>query len=243
MVDEGLLSPLAFTQAGSQLKALLLSGDEQSVGFIVNSNLSPLQGTERIKEWDAQAPLQGPYGTAYTVHSSSNLPDGSGRAFIFSECKDPDLAFALLDYCASDENTLSAMCGVEGVDFEVIADDDPNYKKLNPNALFGVRFINNITADSQNSYWGTGPLLANSADTRIAVWSGNWDDWSDPSYNTAMMWKCNGYNFAADEPDELALVLMYNDDEIDAVNMLTADLKTYVEENLTAFVTGYGRVL
>lgn len=239
LVDEGLVSPLAFTQDSSQLKSLLLSGDEQSVGFIVDTTLSSMNGDERIKDWDAQAPLQGPYGTAYTIHASSNLPDGGGRAFILSECKDPDLAFALLDFCASDENTLSALCGLEGVDFELIADDDPNYKKLNPNAVYGVKFINDITANSQNSFWGSGALLSNSADTRVAVWSGDYSNWQDPSYQNAMMWKCNEYNFAADEPDELALVLMYTDEEQEIVSTLAADLKTCVEENLTAFVTGY----
>ena len=102
-----------------------------------------------------------------------------------------------------------------------------------------MKFINDITANSQNSYWGTGALLGNSADTRVAVWSGDYSNWQDPSYQNAMMWKCNEYNFAADEPDELALVLMYTDEEQEIVSTLATDLKIYAAENLAAFVTGY----
>ena len=116
LYKEGLLSDLSFTQDMAALKAMVdAAGDTPDVVGVVAAHRSFAfvnhHTSERRPHYTGMAPLEGPDGVAYcpTARVAPNYPNS-----ITTDCEYPEVAFALLDFMTSTENTLTARYGREG---------------------------------------------------------------------------------------------------------------------------------
>lgn len=116
LYKEGLLSDLSFTQDMAALKAMVdVSGDTPDVVGVVSAHRSFAfanhNTAERRTHYTSMGPLEGPNGVAYcpTSRLAPNYPSS-----ITTACEYPEVAFALLDFMTSMENSLTARFGREG---------------------------------------------------------------------------------------------------------------------------------
>jgi putative aldouronate transport system substrate-binding protein len=113
LFDEGLISPLSFTQDATQMTALI-TPDPPVVGAFARISASNLPMTDRKRqEYVIQQPLTGPAGKQSAW--SPTLP--SIRMLITKNCKNPEAAFAMGDYMYSEEMSVGTRWGEKGVDW------------------------------------------------------------------------------------------------------------------------------
>lgn len=114
--QEGLLDPQAFTQAKDDWKALFLQ-DVNTVAVATNYNYpcgfdSDPEGA--WTNWVAGTPLQGPDGVQLSAYYADNYFH-RGMGIVSADCERPDVAVALMDWLASDENSLTQTNGPKGI--------------------------------------------------------------------------------------------------------------------------------
>ncbi|MBQ7565741.1 MAG: extracellular solute-binding protein [Oscillospiraceae bacterium] len=165
LVDEGLLTPLTWTQSSSELQALLnpIEGMPHTVGVV----MAPAE-QRFLPDSDAM----------FVFEPLRLLEDATGRGghgpisnaqieygvYITADCEEPLLAFRLIDFLASPEALLRMEHGVLGEDWEYY--DDPTgtsgsyggparINLLNPTALDTAhrKSWNNVAAFSSDQYW------------------------------------------------------------------------------------------
>ena len=113
---EGLLDPQAFTQAKDDWKALFLQ-DVNTVAVATNYNYPC--GFDATKDgawtnWVAGNPLKGPDGVQLSAYYADNYFH-RGMGIVSADCERPDVAVALMDWLASDENSLMQTNGPKGL--------------------------------------------------------------------------------------------------------------------------------
>jgi putative aldouronate transport system substrate-binding protein len=223
LLDEGLLSPLSFTQDATQMTALI-SPDPTQVGVVVRGSLSNLGATDKKRtEYTMVPPLQGPAGK-----QSLWMPILPGIAMLITKnCKIPESAFMMGDLFAEEEMAVSNHYGEKGVDWT----DAPagsrgyveGYAVLSSSLQWGTQ---------QNKHWAeNGPQLLRKK-------------WSFPDIATDSPYDYvipigkglpNQIKYATKNP---VTGLIYNDQEQEVMNEFHAVILTYVRESYARFVTG-----
>ncbi len=162
---------------------------------------------------DNIAPLTGPFGDkAY-----NGLDLLAGTFAITRDCKNPEMAFRLLDYFYSEEAINLLYAGIEGVDYELVDGvvapsqavllNENNYVQLQGSNFGGFpRVLGSVTLKQAQS------PLQQKIDASIKDLS---------QYVTLPLSAC------FESPEEIEVTQMY-----------AADLNSYFEEMLIAFVTG-----
>ena len=150
LVEEGLLSPLSFTQDYSQLTALV-NVDGGMAGVIAAGSISAFDMVQN--SYELMPPLTGPKGVSWTAYYA---PSPVPYWFITADSEHPDLAFKVGDYMLSQYNFNFSSMGVEGVDWTTDPDVISQYKTaledqigLKPNRVQ----LTNIWGKAQNTHW------------------------------------------------------------------------------------------
>ena len=156
LVDEGLLSPLSFTQDNTQMTALI-SPDPPKVGAVVRISSSNLGVNDRKRsEYEIVPPLQGPAGRNQ-LHMPT-LPEM--RMLITKNCKTPESAFMLGDYMCSQEITVANHYGEKGVDWVDPPPGSRGYVDGYPAQVLDILRWGIL----QNKHWAeTGPRIRGNA--------------------------------------------------------------------------------
>jgi putative aldouronate transport system substrate-binding protein len=119
MYDEGLMMPQSFSQNDQALRQLL-SNDTMIVGSFAAHAPFVYCDEEVYRDLAPVPPLKGPGGVQYTAQYYNTGTDGT---VITNACKDPELAFKLLDFLYSEEATTRKSQGPMGVAWEWNTDD------------------------------------------------------------------------------------------------------------------------
>lgn len=125
---EGLLNPESFTQDKNNQVNINESGDECVIGCFLAQrpgyacDLTTEPYSKKWEQYQSLAPLTGPDGTCVAAWNPYVMYQ-TGMTFISSTCSNPEAAFRLLDYLATEENTYRAALGVEGVHYEMLGED------------------------------------------------------------------------------------------------------------------------
>lgn len=123
LYSEGLLDSQVFTQDGTQYAATIDNQGENIVGLYPNAMMAcdttPLMEGKpgEYQNWVALDPVAGPDGVRFT----SCTPDsylGGTNGIVSANCKNPEIAVALFDWLASEENTLIQTYGPQGVTWD-----------------------------------------------------------------------------------------------------------------------------
>lgn len=245
LVSEGLLSPLSFTQDGTQLKSMV-NVEGGMVGVVPAGSYSTFDTTivsDPLHDggYTLLAPLKGPEGKSYTPQ---NPTTPNWAMFITKDCKNVDRAVRLGDWFMERESHIIAERGEKGVDWS----DDPEIMKdyiMSPTqeeAGYSIEFveINYYWGQPQNNNWqGTHPGYST---TLPKTTTSNIRKDSDAAKSGGI------YSAGVDfdqmyvpvfrPTDELIVKLSYTEDETKKLADIKTVIDEYVKEQTVAFATG-----
>jgi putative aldouronate transport system substrate-binding protein len=240
LVNEGLIDRASFTQNAEQAKQIGMNPNAQVIGAFSDFvwwnfvGTYPQTADHRSDNYIALAPLKGPQGVRFTpVKSTGYNPDW---AHITDNARDPVLAFRWLDAMYSDEATFNIQLGLKGISTDV-ADEGSLGINHKPAIWKTIKRENPPTEDP---YYIPQFLGNRYADLRL----GEQTDWSDPmtpfSQEPRLYRETEEkyYPYRPREDQYLPLVLHHTIQENDDVSRLNAQLKSYTNESIVAFITG-----
>lgn len=223
LYDEGLISPLTFTQDQESWKAML-NQDETIVGTFCALGTGNVTG-ERRNQYIAIQPLEGPNGSLASYEPTA----AEIKMVITNKAKDPEVVFRMGDFMCSEELSVITAYGEPGVDFKYA---DPN-KDVSSFAELGYKayLIPILTfTGMQNKHWyQTGPYIR-----QREVTAGVVENAENNSYKAApsqIMYE--GHN-----PEEYITKLIFTEQELDALGSKLDEIKSYVHEMNYYFITG-----
>lgn len=242
LVNEGLLSPLSFTQDYQQLKAMGMS-EEAVAGMVTCGSTSNFGAASdpTCRRMSIMSPLTGPNGQKNAVYSPS-LPVKSW--FLTKDCRNDELAVKMGDLFLEPDMSTTARYGEKGVDWT----DDPAviekyrapYEGAGIPAKFVVDMAGNLWANPQNKHWyGSTPkyeviyqvyaATVLKSDFEAQAAAGN----ALEEYNAIHLTEYPGCG-----PKEAISVLPYTTDELTQISVEKTAIDQYVVDQAAAFITG-----
>lgn len=228
LIDEGLISPLTFTQDNAQLTAVM-NPEPEVVGCVARISATNLGATDvRRGEYTAMIPLQGPAGQRN--HPWKEQVPGV-KMVITANCENPEAAFRLGDYMCSEVMSIWNRYGEEGKDW-VRAGENAigTMEKLGYEPFMEVLSTWGVL---QNSWWAQiGPYILTDK-----VTCGQSVTPDTLAYNAAYWMAQNmGGELEYNEPSVVGLV--YNEEESEVIIEYQSTINTYVAQSFAEFVTG-----
>jgi putative aldouronate transport system substrate-binding protein len=236
LVKEGLLSPLTFTQDGTQLKALInVKGG--MAGAVASGSYSTFSANELENKMDLLGPVKGPNGVAFTPQNPT-LPGNFW--FITKDCKNTELAFKVGDYMLDPTVSKVSRFGEQGVDWS----EDPTIAAQYLGELEESSGIKTKLAIINPKVWGN-PQNKNWQEATPCYRS-----LSDASRNSAL--KKTDVNPNASPnfqpayakyytpafPKDVITKLSYTPEELKKIANSKTAIDTYVKDTAVAFITG-----
>lgn len=232
LVNEGLLSPLTFTQDSSQLKTLAENPDAQMIGSLVAGSLSFYTAdSERKKDFVPLPPLTGPNGVCYATYRPS-MP--GNPTFITKYCENPEVAFRLLDYMYEENMSMWQRFGVPEVDWST---DVEGLKGLYEDSLgvsCGFKQVNDIMGTNNSTYPNIFPayreMLSPLSMQGIAT--------PENPYDYTVL-TANSVQYHLDKhPEEIIERIVYTTDETSQINDILTSINTFRNESVARFIVG-----
>jgi putative aldouronate transport system substrate-binding protein len=229
LIDEGLLSPLSFTQDQTQMTALITPDPPKAGAFVRYSSSNLGANDKKRTEYVIVTPLEGPAGK--NALWWPQLP--TITLLITKNCKNPESAFMLGDYLGSDEMNLTTRYGEKGVDW--VEPGLEERKSIIDGVSIWVKPINLIWGVMQNKHWiSTGPRLITNKYTFTDIAGA---DPNNPYDYTVPIAKhiLTEIKYETKTP---ITGLIYNEQEQEIMNEFHSTILTYVHESYARFVMG-----
>jgi putative aldouronate transport system substrate-binding protein len=224
LIDEGLLSPLSFTQDQTQMTGII-NPMPYKVGAFIRFSASNLGANDvRRTEYAIVPPLRGPEGRQWLWWP--NLP--SIRMLITKNCKTPESAFMLGDLLAVEELSLGSHLGEKGVDWK----EPPANIKIHVEGYKPVGVPILPWGTLQNKHWAeNGPFIIGNKNGLLTAVIDDPTEYMIPILNVL--------------PDEIKYGtkdpitgIIYNEEEQEVINDLHSTIITYVQESFARFSMG-----
>lgn len=217
LVQDGLLSPLSFTQDSTQLKTLLTS-PELPVGVTAGSNSSFTSNPTAVESLVLLAPLTGPDGNSYVSYQPSSA---SRTWFITKDAEDPEFAFRCGDWFLGSDQSWSARYGEKDVNWtddpEVCKDYLPTFEQYTP-----VKYVSeiygstNIWGQPQNVHWQGGNPMSTPL-TQAFYQSFAYKD--DPNLDSKVNYFSDHYDkYYGKKPTEYISKYLQTEEELDQLS-------------------------
>lgn len=236
--DEGLLSPLSFTQDQTQLKALIQK-EGGVAGFVPSGSYGTFAAGTALKydEMQLLPPLTGPEGQCNVAYSA-DLPFQVW--FITKDCKDVEKAFTLGDWFYSEKASMVSRFGEEGVDWFIDAEGCKEYLSYGGDPVSYYTDVN-FWGNLQNKNWqDRNPkyrgldLSLTEAYAKISDLPAEGERWSTiPDFNPDFV-----ESYAPHFPTEFISKLPYTTEETEAISVSSTDIQNHFKEMTTAFIMG-----
>lgn len=237
LVDEGLFSPLSFTQDGAQLKALI--GVENGMaGFVASGSGSTFTALPETQAAFVLAPpLEGPAGN---VSTPCNPSTARLQWWITKDASDVELAYRLGELMYRIDIANAARYGEEGVDWSTDPEVTINWMGENEQAMgltTRLAMVNNIWNTPQNKMWGVDFIGYRSNLDSMSV--GAYEKSNPPADLSGNKIRSDYHAYYVPAfPKELILSINYTTDEIEAVANAKTAIDAYVYDTAVAFITG-----
>lgn len=227
LYDEGLISPLSFTQNDHQFQQM--ANDQKDIlGAFTTAGITRtiLQNSPEVMErYVGIGPLTGPDGVR-TASVSIPLPKANG--VITSACKNPEAVFKLFDIMLSEEGCLMGRYGEKGVDWD--------FAKSGDISIYGtpatIKIINQIWNTPQNRHlMQICPYISRPKFSGGVTWNG---DTTDGEYINAQA----ALKYVGSEPAEYVGALVLTPEEETKIAKIRAELETRVRKTMVEFITG-----
>ncbi len=238
LVNEGLMSPLSFTQDYQQLKAMGTS--EEAIAGILTCGSASNFGASTDASYLRMSllePLTGPNGVKTAVFSP-NVP--SKTWFITKDCSNVELAVKMGDLFLSEEGSMTARYGEKGVDWtddpDVVSLYHSDYEFVGLDAKYAVDLDGNLWANPQNKHWyGATPKYepyyqyskGNVLKTDFENNTTGAEDFTSKHYTSYQL-----------EPSEFIYMLPYTTEELEQISVEKTAIDQYVVDQSAAFITG-----
>lgn len=236
LCEEGLLSPLSFTQGCGQLKSMIETGDEpEKVGIFY---AHPLMGvnfpvSEKFINYEVLPVMIGPDGIQY---SYAGIVTGNYTTHITKYCEDPALAVRFLDAMCEETISLSSRYGQQDVDWHYTTEGQSRYLDA-----FGYEVVYEtadlLWASTNNAHWHhtalsfLPPALFGGA-AQLTNYSSEIE-----AQNFKILEGLNKHSVGF-QPEEQVGNLIYTADELAEIAEIEATIRTYVNESVVRFITG-----
>jgi putative aldouronate transport system substrate-binding protein len=227
LYDEGLYSPLSFTQDDRQMNQM--ANDRRDIlGAFMSPGitLTVQQDSPSVMErYVGIGPLIGPSGVQLaTFYAPMPRPFG----VITSASEYPVEVFQLFDLMISEEASLMGRYGEQGVDWDFAGDGDIS--------IYGtpatISIINQIWNTMQNKHLSQiVPYVSRPKFSGGVTWSGSTTDGEYLNAQAALL--SRGL-----EPDEFIRELIYTPEEDAGITAVRAGLETHVRKTAISFITG-----
>lgn len=232
LVQEGLLSPLTFTQDGSQFKTIAENPEVQLLGSIAAGSLSFYTAeSERKKDFVPLPPLTGPNGVCYATYKPT-LP--GTPTYITKYCDNPELAFRILDYMYDETMSMWQRFGVPEKDWTANVGDTKGLYEDSLGVDCGFIQINNVMAKTDSLYPNLlpayRPMLSPMSIQGMAIPENKYD--YSISTAEAVQYHINK------QPEETITRILYTDEEKDEIADIVTSLDTYRSESVARFIVG-----
>lgn len=226
LTREGLFDRKTFTRTGDEM-INIAQYEDNIIGCFTSGSPDRVfsSNKERMAEYEAVPPLEGPGGKAYAYVIPTRVSAG---AYITKYCRYPLAAFRLLDFMMSKEATLRARYGVEGRDWEYADENDRCiFESIGQKAVIKSKFQ---YGSVQNSIWeNRNPEFRYSDIANGMAWNG------DPF---------DGEKFKADglaayynkEPEKIVTSYSNTEEEYEEMTELEGNIIPYAEEQIKAFI-------
>ncbi len=128
LYEEGLINPESFTQDKDNQVNINEAGDECVIGAFLAQrpgyacDLSTEPFSKKWEQYQCLPPLTGPDGQCVASWNPYVMFQ-CGQTFISSSCSNPEAAFRLIDYIATEEQVYRQALGIEGVHYEMLGAD------------------------------------------------------------------------------------------------------------------------
>lgn len=239
MMDEGLISPLSFTQDSTQLKSILERDDTGSDVFVgaFTGHPSSLFGSSSATRtnYSALAPLEGTEGVAFAIINPSGL---NYYNMITADCEHPEIAFRLLDFMCEEEAALTSRWGQKGVDWDYTQAGDTRQARY---ASLGFplyyEYFNNPYLGDNNLIWKCDAISFLPAKLFGSMPMPHIEGDDNYNYGTEMYAQSVGLRWGKN-PSELVTRLIYTEDEMAVLAEMESTITSYVEECRVRFVMG-----
>lgn len=231
LCEEGLLSPLTFTQTADQYKQTV-SGDgvTPTVGSFINFSTSLSLNNYATNPFTpmyvAIPPLSGPEGVRFTEYTPTvSQPQWHITAY----CENPELAFRVGDMLFSEEAFLRGRIGEPDKHWEYA---EPGLASFFEGRDAKYTFVS-IWNESQNSMWRLNIPGFTVDDLDLRYFDG---DPINATYTCALSWP--DYQACIPAEGQYVPTLVFTPDEVDAMNEIQSTLDSYVRESIARFITG-----
>lgn len=233
--SNGLMDPSMFTMDATQFTAML-DQNPNNVGCVCVGGWGYWTGgldSEKFKDFELMAPLQGPEGVAYAATF-----EYSPRCFwnITKDCEDPELAMKVGDFFYRQDVSYTSRYGEEGADWST--DEAETAKKVGLyQDLLGIPCKISIIEDQwskvQNKHWYAHcPHYLSVDDYRGLDSMQNGDD------NRNAVLRATSYQMYYEAHPQLLPTLAYTAEEADMISSIATDVTSYVSSSLAEFITG-----
>ena len=232
LMDEGLLSPLSFTQDNAQMTTLMAQ-EETIAGVIARPSASNLPASDpRREQYVIIGALEGPSGIRQQTQKGT-IP--SVNYIITKNCEEVEAAVRVGDYLSSIEMNNWSRYGVEGENWAYM--DTPGESMYASLGFAGdIQETNQIWGNVQNTHWcQTGPVVG---------------DGSTITYRVVKESKEGNYNHTVPigttikreldwvNTESQVYGMIFTQEEQEIVNEFRASIEEYVVESFALFVTG-----
>lgn len=227
LYDEGLISPLTFTQDDKQLQQM--ANDPRDIlGAFTTAGITRtvLQNSPEIMQrYVGIGPLTGPDGVRL---SSVSIPLPKPNGVITSASQYPEEVFKLFDLMLSEEACLMGRYGEKGVDWE--------FAKPGDLSIYGtpatVRIINQLWNTPQNKHlMQICPYISRPKYSGGVTWDGNTTDGEYMNAQAALQ-------YVGSEPEEYVGALVFTPAEENEIAEIRDDIEAHVRRTIVEFITG-----
>lgn len=242
LVEEGLLSPMSYSQTDAELKSIIQAPDDQDsvVGALV-AHPSPIFGTDvaRTLDYVGIPSLKGPQGVQWAPFG---LQLGNYNTYITADCEYPELAYRVIDACAETSLSMSIRFGEEGVNWRYVDGGASRYSGIGDDyvAVYEQNFDATILVPwttENNTIWHANifnllppKLMGGNA---VTPFPSIYHEYKlgELCYNVFPA----RYNL---HPEEMPIKIIFTEEETDQVGEIEATLRTYVDEAMVRFALG-----
>jgi putative aldouronate transport system substrate-binding protein len=227
LYDEGLYSPLSFTQGDQQL-GQMANDSRDILGAFASPGITLTvyqNSPEMLERYAGIAPLAGPGGVRLTtVFAPVPRPNG----VITSACEHPEEVFKLFDLMLSEEACLMGRYGERGVDWEFAAEGEVS--------IYGtqatIRILNQIWNTPQNKHLAQiVPYVSRPKYSGGVTWDGNATDGEYMNAQSAVL-------HTPYEPLEYIATLIFTPEEETQVRAIREGIEVHVKRSVVDFITG-----
>lgn len=227
LYDEGLISPLSFTQDDQQLRQM--ANDTRNILGAFPSpgiTMTIMQNEPDIlQRYIGIGPLKGPDGVQY---ASVSIPLPKPNGVITSACKHPEEVFRLFDLMLSEQASLRGRYGVQGEDWDFAQKGD--------RSIFGtpatIRIINQIWNTPQNKHlMQIVPYASRPNYSGGVTWNGDAADGEYKNAQTVLLYR--DY-----EPKEMVGELIFTPEEEAEIKEIRAEIDAHVRKTTIEYICG-----